>query len=47
MQIRANTFHGLFGGFIMMILMDVLSQMCLKSQYEANNYMLKKAKVLN
>jgi hypothetical protein len=31
----------------MMILMDVLSQMCLKSQYEANNYMLKKAKVLN
>jgi len=31
----------------MMILMDVLSQMCLKCQYEANNYTLKEEKVLN
>jgi len=42
-----NTFHGLFGGFVMMILMDVLSQMCLECQYEAKNYTLKEAKVLN
>jgi len=47
MQIRGNTFHGLFGGFIMMILMDVLSQMCLECQYETKNYTLKEAKVLN
>ncbi len=47
MQIHANTFHGLFGGFVMMILMDALSQMCLERQYEAKNYMFKEEKVLN
>ncbi len=31
----------------MMILMDVLSQMCLECQYEAKNYTFKEAKVLN
>ncbi len=31
----------------MMILMDGLSQMCLKCQYEAKNYTLKEAKDLN
>jgi hypothetical protein len=47
MQIHANTFHGLSGGFVMMILMDALSQMCLECQYEVKNYMFKEAKVLN
>jgi hypothetical protein len=47
MQICANTFHGLFGGFDMMILMDDLFQMCLECQYEANNYTFKEAKFLN
>jgi hypothetical protein len=31
----------------MMILMDVLSQMCLECQYEAKNYTLKEDKVFN
>jgi hypothetical protein len=47
MQLRANTFHGLSGSFVMMILMDALSQMCLECQYEAMNYTLKEEKVLN
>jgi hypothetical protein len=47
MEIHANTFHGLFGAFVMMILMGVLSQMCLKCQYEAKTYMLKEIKVLD
>jgi len=47
MQIHANTFHGLSRGFVMMILMDVLFQMCLKCQYEAKTYMFKERKVLD
>lgn len=47
MQICANTFHELSRGFVMMILMDVLSQMCLKCQYEAKNYTFKEAKAFN
>jgi hypothetical protein len=47
MQINANTIHGLSRGFVTMILMDVLFQMCLECQYEAKNYMLKEPKALN
>jgi hypothetical protein len=47
MQLHANTFHGLYGGFVMMILMDALFQMCLECQYEVMNYTLKEEKVLN